>query len=113
MSHTQVIGPYTAGEIPEPIVHRFVAHDRTPLDLTGFDARYVWERAGTTVVSQEQTAAISNPTDGEVTYGWDASDLEVAGNYTAQIWVGDGANRYASTIFVYEVEDGPGTPPTI
>lgn len=105
------IGPYTAGEIPEPLVVTFTDADGTAIDLTGYTARWVYEPRGGTAVTNNAT--ITTPAAGQATYTWVAADLATSGFYNGQMWVGNNTNRYASVIFQYQVFDGPGDAPTI
>jgi hypothetical protein len=107
------LGPYTAGEIPPPFTYTFIDADGDPISLVGYDAKLVWKRGSTAternaVVDPDQTA---NP--GQVIYAWVADDLETAGSYQADLWVGNGVYRFASVRLVWTVAKAVGDVPDI
>lgn len=95
------LGPYTAGEIPPPFAYTFTDADGAAIDLTGYEARFVWARndgAPTT-----RTAAVTGAAAGEVTHTWVEADLADEGSYDGEVWAGNGTNRYASPPIRYFV----------
>ena len=98
-------GPFVAGEIPDPLVYRFLNADGSPKDLTGYTASFCWaERWG---AAGGGDASITDAPDGEVTYTWAAGDLATPGRMTGQLWVEQaGGARYASVPIAYDVHAG-------
>jgi hypothetical protein len=105
------LGPFTSGEIPAPLTVTLTDSNGNGLDLTDHTAVYHYRRRGDEPV--EQPADVTDETGGEVTYIWTEDDLAQAGVYTAVIWAGNGAQRYASEHIRYRVIDGPGPAPSI
>jgi BppU N-terminal domain len=103
------IGPYKAGEIPAPIVVTFKDSAGQPLQLTGYTALWVFQHEEDTPV--ERTASLyTDGTDGKIVYTWQDGDMALSGNYQAEAWVGNNANRFASVTYVYTVEDAVANP---
>lgn len=111
------LGAFAAGEIPGPLVHTFKDKNDVEINIDG------WIVLGFFVEGPEGLMTMSNPqiTDGpngEVTYIWQAADMQAAGEYSGLLWiqntVSDPTLRLASYRFVWTVEDGPGpTPPEV
>lgn len=89
------IGPYTAGEIPPALTYTFLDAAGSPIDLTGFDARFVFGRQDGTSIERPAELA-TEPATGAVTYTWEDGDLTAPDLYDAEFWVGDGTTRFAS-----------------
>lgn len=106
------IGPYTQGEIPDPLTYQFQDSSGNPIDLSGgYVARFEYsERDGSPVLAN---AAVSNAAAGQVTYTWTGSELSAAGHYTAFFWVGNGTNRLASIPLYFSVRLSGGPVPAI
>lgn len=95
------LGPYTAGEIPPPFVYTFADADGEPIDLDGYDARFVWRRNDGDPTTR--TATVTGAATGETTHTWIEADLEEPGSYDAEVWAGNGTNRFASPPIRYHV----------
>lgn len=109
---TTTIGPYTTGEIPPPLTVTFTDSDGDPIDLDGYQARWVTRARGS---DTEATAvAVVDPDQqantGQVTYTWVVGDLDTEGVYRGEMWVGNGTNRYASELFEFDVRAAIATP---
>jgi hypothetical protein len=109
------IGPYVAGEIPEPIVVTFRVRTAAggigeAINLTGYEARWVMSRNGGDAVELDADVLDQDINRGATVYVWAADDLAVAGWYTAEMWVGNGNNRLASQQFVFPVRAALATP---
>jgi len=110
-SDSLAIGPYTVGEKPAPLEYQFLKSDGTPIDLTGWTAKFQYRRsdaAATTV-----NAAVSDPTAGKVTYTWTGTELSTPGTWWCEFWVGNTTNRYASKRLEALVRASIGTVPAI
>jgi hypothetical protein len=105
------LGPFTAGEIPVPVVYQFQDAAGAPLNLTGYTAKLTYLRRGGTAVTRD--AVITTPLSGEVTYTWVAADFDTAGSYKADLWVGNLTNRYASVRLKWYVTVPVATAPAI
>ena len=115
MTTTLRLGPYTQGEKPPPVELTFTEEDEvTPINLTGFSAKFQWRETGTeqadaTTVDADITGAAA----GEVTYDWGDGGTDDVGTFIAQFWVGNGTNRYASKRIEYTVQESVGVAPNI
>jgi hypothetical protein len=105
------IGPFKTNEIPAPLLFTFQASDGTPLDLTGYTAKFVYEAGNTTEVVRD--ADITDEENGQVTYTWVASDMAAAAVYRAEFVVGNGSNRHASPDIKYRVSQAVWDTPTV
>jgi hypothetical protein len=105
--------PFTAGERPLPWEHQFQDANGQPItDLSvGYTAKVVLrEQWGDPV---ERNANISDGPAAKATYTWQAVDLATPGRYRIQMWVGNGAVRFASPLLEFTVERGAGPAPVI
>lgn len=106
------LGPYTQGEVADPVEVQFVDNDGNPINITGYAVRFVYrERAAT--AATEKTGALIDAAVGKAGYTWVAADLATAGDYEAHLWVGNGTRRYASKRIHYRIHSNLGTTPTI
>lgn len=97
------IGPYTRGEIPLPLTYQFLDSSGTPIDLTGFTAKFTYQRNGGSAATKNAT--ITTAASGIVTYIWVSTDLDTTGIFTGHFWVGNNAaQRYASEDLVWRVK---------
>src|SRR5215475_4870691 len=111
-----IIGPYSAGEIPEPVLHTFLKADGTPDGFTPngtFSSRFEYRRWNTTTPIIELTPVVAadqaaNP--GQVTITFGATDIATAGDYEGGLWVGNGTNRYRSQRFRWLVKPSIAVP---
>jgi len=105
------LGPFTKGEIPEPLQVTIQDVDGTAINLSGFTASFKIEAVDQTVSGLGAgTSSIPTAASGITQYAWVAADFTTAGFYRGQMWVGDGTNRYASEVyewFVYDITDAP------
>jgi hypothetical protein len=118
------IGPYTAGEIPPPIVVTFKDSSGAALDLSAAQWVGKWvsrrhkpgasgEFASDDPAAVTVDAAVNHgtgATKGQVTYTWVAADFATDGNYEGQMWVGNGTNRYASERFTWSTRSAIAVP---
>jgi hypothetical protein len=106
------LGPYTAGEIPEPITYQFLdaSGDALPDPAGTVVAKFTYRVDFGTVV--ERTATWLG--DGTVRYAWDAADLAADGILRGELWIGNGATvRYASVPVVAWIRTPVWTSPNI
>lgn len=99
------LGPFSVGEKPEPLLITFTDVDGTAINLNGYDSDFVVEAVDQTVTGLGVGTATLNTdgTDGVVKYTWGAADFATAGFFRAQMWVGNGTNRYASCVYSFFV----------
>lgn len=88
------MGPFVAGEIPEPEEYQFLDADGAAIDLTGFTATFSLSYGAT---GQSLAADVSTPAEGRVTYEWVAGDI-VEGLLQAEFVVTNGTNTYISDL---------------
>jgi hypothetical protein len=104
----QQIGPYSVGEIPQPLQIAFLDADGAPVDLAGMTADFVIERVDGEAVATDVgagAATVEDPASAGVTqYAFGEADCAAAGRYRGQMWVGDGdAVRLASIEYWWDV----------
>lgn len=93
---TITIGPWTSGEVPEPIEYSFLDSDGTAIDLTGYTATFQLK------IGEADALELDADVDedaGTVTHTWVEGELERTGTYgtiRAGFWVSNGTNTYAS-----------------
>lgn len=105
------IGPYVIGEKPSPLTYQFQDSTGTAINITGFTAKFSYqERYGAAVTAN---AAITDGPNGKATYTFTGTEFATAGHYRAEMWVGNGTNRYASVDIIFDVAVPVGTPPAI
>jgi hypothetical protein len=111
----QELGAFAEGAIPPPFEHTFLDFDGNPVDISAF---------GTLQMNIEAIPVVTGPlgggsigftgdgTDGKVTYNWSTTDMAEGSDYSAQMWVSNGATqKYESDLLTYRVYDGPGSAP--
>lgn len=101
----QIIGPFFTGEVPLPLEVTFTDADGTVINLTGYDTEAKIDDVAGATVAPAGVASIPTPANGIVEYEWGAGDLDAAGWFTLQLWVGNGTTRIASLPYRYLVED--------
>lgn len=108
MSLTTELGPYIAGEIPEPWQHDFDDADGAALNLTGYAVRVTYTIGDAAQVVRTGTLVDAGAT-GRAEYAWVAADLATAGLMVGEMWVGNGTNRYARhfRMTIDEARGGP------
>jgi hypothetical protein len=109
------LGPYSQGEIPEPVTHTFLKSDGTPDGFTPngtFVAKLEYRRWNTTVVVERTpiVAADQAANAGQVTWSWVAADIAAYGDFEGELWVGNGTNRYRSQRFRWLIKPSVAVP---
>jgi len=112
-SETITIGPYVVGEKPAPLEYTFLESDGTPLNLTGYTAKFVVRPVDDPAAVTEVDASVTDPTGGTVTYTWSGTELSTPGDHWAEFWVGNNTNRYASLRMTCSVRQSLGPVPAI
>lgn len=110
------LGSFVTGEVPLPLEYQFLDADGQPIDLTGFDvATFQWGEYvhGGFVDAVTETASVSTPATGHVTYVWDGDELDRPGEYGAVFFVNDGTTQYASVLITWQVCLAVGVPPVM
>lgn len=110
------LGSYVVGEVPPPLEYQFLDADGQPIDLSGFGvATFQWSGyvQGQFVDPVVETATITDPTVGKVTYVWDGDEFASPGDHAALIYVNDGTVQYASVLITWDVCLSIGTPPVV
>lgn len=108
------LGPYSQGEIPEPVTHTFLKSDGSPDALTGgtWSSKLEYRRWNTTPVTEKSATVQDQSTlPGQVTWTWAAGDVAAYGDFEGELWVGNaGTNRYRSQRFRWLVKPSIATP---
>jgi hypothetical protein len=108
------LGAFAEGEVPPVLAHIFTDFDNNPVDISSFTTIQMNIEAVPPVTGPLGGGTIGfqgDGTDGVVEYYWSATDMAGAASYTAQVWVSNGVNKYASDLILYTVYDGPGSAP--
>ena len=108
------LGAFAAGEVPPALEITFTDFDDMAVDLTGFtnlQMNIVEDLGATALALGTGTIVLTDAVNGIVTYTWVRNDMTDPGQYTAQAWVDNTGNYFASDLYIYTVYDGPGTPP--
>lgn len=111
---TSDLGAFAAGEVPPPLVVTFLDFNKNPVNLTGFASlqmnieEELDQGAGTLGTG---AVLLTDPAGGVFEYEWVRPDMTIVGEYTAQAWVNNGTQFYASDLYLYSVYDGPEDPP--
>lgn len=111
MSKVTITEPYVIGEKPSPLVYQFLDANGTVINITGWTAKFSYqERDGAAATAN---ATISDGPNGKAMYIFTGAEFTTAGHYRAEMWVGNGTNRYASVDIVFDVAVPVGTVPNI
>lgn len=111
MSSEIACGPYVVGEKPPPLEYSFLDSNGVAINLTGYQAKFVYKEADD--LSVTVNATVSTPLGGTVQYIWTGTEFATPGQYRAEFWAGNGTNRYASLVLVFEVRNSVGPVPNI
>lgn len=112
---TSELGAFAAGEVPPPLVITFLDFNKNPVNLTGFTnlQMNIEEELGLGAGTLGSgTVTLTDATNGVFEYTWVRADMITVGEYTAQGWVDNATNFFASDLYTYTVYDGPEEPPT-
>jgi len=105
------LGVFTVGEKPAPLVYQFTDFDGVIINLTGYTAKFNWQPLDGAAASAN--ASVTLPLEGKAQYTWTGSEFLTPGPYQAQMWVGNGTNRWASVKIRWTVQAGVGNAPAI
>jgi hypothetical protein len=106
------VGPYVVGEKPPPLTYQFQDSTGTPIDLTGYTAKFeLHESLG---VTTQYNATLNAPaTAGIVQYVWLGTEFPTPGHYRARLWAGNSTQRFASVLITFDVADSEGPVPAV
>lgn len=111
MSDWTILGPYIAGEKPEPWIHQFLDADGTAINITGYTVRVTYKVDGGT--QQVVNGTLSDAANGKAEYGWVAADIATAGEMAGELTVGNGTYRYARSFKMLITSPRGGALPSI
>ncbi len=106
--------------IPPSLEHQYLDADGDPYDLTTGtwtgqgraekinldDGESQPAGIGTGAVTIDVPTAIAQ-------YDWDIADFTTVGRYRIIIWIGNGTQRFGSTVYEWDVSDAPGADPDV
>jgi hypothetical protein len=110
------LGSYVTGEVPLPLEYQFLDANGVPIDLTGYGVvsfRWGEYRWGQFFNAVTETATVSVPLSGSVTYVWDGDEFALPGDYAGMFFVSDGTIQYASILILWHVCLSVGVPPAV
>ena len=108
------IGPFTVGEIPDPLEYQFLDYNGAAMPISGYSATFtVREKYASTPIIDNAVATVTDAAEGKVTYVWTGTAFEDQGHYYAEFWIGNTVQRYASELITFDVHDSQGTVPPI
>ena len=102
---------------PAPIEHQFLDSDGNPIDMSV--GTWTGEgRAEQLYVDTQPTglgsgSVVVDDVSAIATYTWADEDFQTLGKFRIIIWVGNGTERYGSTVYEWDVADAPGADPTV
>ncbi len=106
--------------IPPSLEHQFLDDDEDPYDLT--TGTWNGEGKAEKINLDEGESQPSGIGDGTVTidvptaiaqYDWVIADFTTLGRFRIIIWIGNGSQRFGSTVYEWDVSDAPGADPTV
>jgi hypothetical protein len=104
-------GPYVVGEKPPPLQYTFLDSTSSPIDLSGYTAKFdIREKDG---APSTYNATVLNPSGGVVQYTWTGVEFPTSGSYLSELWVGNGVVRYASILIKFDVRTAVGPVPSV
>lgn len=113
MTTVRINEPFTVGEKPDPLEYQFLDANGSAMPITGYTAKFSTREAfALAPLINIATAAITDAANGKVTYTWTGAEFVAAGHFRAELWVGNGTQRYASVIIEYDVRSPIGSVPT-
>lgn len=112
MADSVTIGPYVQGGKPPPLVYQFLDSSGAAIDLTGYTAVFNF-RAVDSGAATVGAATITAPTTGHVTHSWTGAEFPTAGDFWAEIWVGNTVQLFCSLRLQYNVRAAVGPIPNI
>lgn len=110
---SMTIGPYVTGEKQSPLTYQFLDSSGTPMNLTGYTAKFITRLVDDPSSAATYSASVSDPVNGKVTYTWTGAEIVTPGRHWSEFWVGNTTQRYASLRLEYTVRQSVGPVPSI
>jgi hypothetical protein len=103
------LGEFLQGEKPiANLLHTFQYADGSPIDITGMQVRFTYrEQWGAPAT---RSGSVQDGPAGKAAYAWDGSEFATAGHWRADLWVGNGVARVASTRITWTVRAAVAVP---
>lgn len=105
------IGPFVVGEIPAPLQYQFLDQNGSAINVTGYAARFIYRPP--TGIAVDVAATVTDGPNGLVTYVWTGTEFALTGRYHAEMWIGNGVQRFASDRITWIVRSPIGSVPNI
>lgn len=105
------------GSRPPSIEHQFLDQNGDPVDLNS--GTWVGEFKAEQLHVESQPVGLGggsisiNVPLAAATYDWADEDFATIGRFRGIIWIGNGSQRYGSTVYEWDVADAPGDNPTV
>lgn len=112
-SPSDIIGPFVVGEIPAPLYYDFQDSNGLDLDLTGYTIKYMFREYMSSVAVTKNASLVGGVPKGRVQYVWDGTELVGPGHYLSEFWAGNGVQRFASLLILFDVRISVGPVPAI
>jgi hypothetical protein len=106
------LGEFIQGEKPGAnLLHTFQWADGSPINISGMEVRFSYQEQWGAPATRN--GSIQNAAEGKAAYVWDGTEFDEPGHYKADLWVGNGVIRVASTRFTWTVRAAVGAVPAI
>lgn len=110
--NSECIGPFVIGEKPAPLRYQYLDSSGAPLVITGYAVRFLFREEYGVVITRNGNL-INAGAEGIVEYLWIGDEFPTPGHYLAELWVGNGTNRFASVKIEWDARPALGPVPAI
>lgn len=103
----EVLGPFVAGERPEPWIHTFQDVNGAAIAITGWAVNTTWKVNDGT--QQERAGTISDGAGGKARHVWNTGDLDTSGIVKGEMTVSGGGLILTRSFQAVVLSPGGGT----